>query len=83
MDVTNLSGNYEEWFKYHPDHLLPVLNFLVPTLTASPYIAQPAADSLKALCDICRSKLVQHIGAFSELHGKIGTLGVSASFGLY
>jgi hypothetical protein len=26
---------------------------------------------------MCRKKLVAHIGAFSELHGKIGDLGVS------
>ncbi|CAK9779796.1 ARM repeat-containing protein [Cutaneotrichosporon oleaginosum] len=66
---------YEEWFKYHPDHLWPVLSYLVPSLTSSRLVSPSAADSLKALCDICRSKLVQHIGAFSELHGKIGDLG--------
>jgi hypothetical protein len=26
---------------------------------------------------MCRKNLVEHIGAFSELHGKIGDLGVS------
>jgi hypothetical protein len=26
---------------------------------------------------MCRKKLVEHIGAFAELHGKIGDLGVS------
>lgn len=67
---------YEEWFKYHPDHLLPVLSYLVPSLTTSQVVSRSAADSLKALCDISRTKLVQHIGAFSELHGKIGDLGV-------
>lgn len=67
---------YEEWFKFHPDHLLPVLSYLVPSLTSTPAISRSAADALKALCDMCRKKLVQHIGAFSELHGKIGNLGV-------
>lgn len=71
-----MTGAYEEWFKYHPDHLLPVLSYLVPSLTASRLVSPSAADSLKALCDICRTKLVQHIGAFSELHGKIGDLAV-------
>lgn len=70
---------YEEWFKYHPDYLLPVLSYLVPSLTSTHMVSRSAADSLKALCDICRAKLVQHIGAFSELHGKIGDLGVSTS----
>ncbi|BEJ13429.1 hypothetical protein CspHIS471_0306030 [Cutaneotrichosporon sp. HIS471] len=66
---------YEEWFKYHPEHLLPVLSYLVSSLTSSRLVSPSAADSLKALCDICRTKLVDHIGAFSELHGKIGDLG--------
>jgi hypothetical protein len=71
------SGAYEEWFKFHPDHLLPVLSYLVPSLTSSRLVSPSAAEALKALSDICRTKLVQHIGAFSELHGKIGDLGVS------
>lgn len=70
---------YEEWFKYHPDYLLPVLSYLVSSLTTWRVVSRSAADSLKALCDICRAKLVQHIGAFSELHGKIGDLGVRRS----
>lgn len=28
---------------------------------------------------MCRKKLVEHIGAFSELHGKIGDMGVSTN----
>lgn len=67
---------YEEWFKFHPTHLLPVLSYLVPSLSSSHAISRSAADALKALCDMCRKKLVEHIGAFSELHGKIGDLGV-------
>lgn len=66
---------YEEWFKFHPEYLLPVLSYLVPSLTSSHLVSRSAADSLKALCDICRQKLVPHIGAFSELHSKIGDLG--------
>ncbi|KAK8844673.1 hypothetical protein IAR55_006522 [Kwoniella newhampshirensis] len=66
---------YEEWFKFHPAHLLPVLSYLVPSLTSSSTISRSAADALKAICDMCRKKLVEHIGAFSELHGKIGDLG--------
>jgi hypothetical protein len=49
----------------------------VPSLSSSQAISRSAADALKALCDMCRKKLVAHIGAFSELHGKIGDLGVS------
>jgi hypothetical protein len=62
---------YEEWFKHHPDHLVPVLSYLVPALDV-PATSSTAATALKALCDMCRTKLVGHIGAFSALHGKIG-----------
>ena len=70
---------YEEWFKFHPDQLLPVLSYLVTSLTTShsSRVTRHSAEALKALCDICRKKLVEHISAFSELHGKIGDLGVS------
>ena len=68
---------YEEWFKLHPEHLPPVLSYLVPSLTSTSLISRSAADSLKALCDICRTKLVAHIGAFAQLHDKLGDLGVS------
>ncbi|KAK4687604.1 importin-13, partial [Tremellales sp. Uapishka_1] len=70
-----LIQGYEEWFKFHPEFLLPVLSYLVPSLTTTRQISRAAAETLKALCDICRNKLVQHINAFSELHGKIGDMG--------
>lgn len=75
--VVGLIAAYEEWFKFHPDHLLPCLNYLVTSLS-SPNTAPTAANTLKSLCDMCRKKLVEHIGAFADLHGKIGSLGVSA-----
>ncbi|WVF66636.1 hypothetical protein IAT40_001376 [Kwoniella sp. CBS 6097] len=75
LTVVCLIQSYEEWFKFHPEHLPPVLSYLVPSLTSASTISRSAADALKALCDMCRKKLVQHIGAFSELHGKIGDLG--------
>ncbi|WVQ82597.1 hypothetical protein IAT38_004727 [Cryptococcus sp. DSM 104549] len=75
LTVVCLIQSYEEWFKFHPTHLLPVLSYLVPSLTSSSIISRSAADALKALCDMCRKRLVEHIGAFSELHGKIGDLG--------
>ncbi|RXK39632.1 hypothetical protein M231_03134 [Tremella mesenterica] len=75
LTVVCLIQAYEEWFKFHPDHLLPILSYLVPSLTSTRIISRSAADSLKTVCDICRNKLVQHIGAFSELHGKLGELG--------
>jgi hypothetical protein len=76
--VVGLIAAYEEWFKFHPDYLLPCLNYLVNSLSL-PAIAPAAANTLKSLCDMCRKKLVQHIDAFAELHGKIGTMGVSRS----
>nr|XP_019048282.1 hypothetical protein I302_02051 [Kwoniella bestiolae CBS 10118]OCF27212.1 hypothetical protein I302_02051 [Kwoniella bestiolae CBS 10118] len=75
LTVVCLIQSYEEWFKFHPVHLPPVLSYLVPSLTSSTTISRSAADALKALCDMCRKKLVEHIGAFAELHGKIGDLG--------
>ncbi|WWD06250.1 hypothetical protein V865_004336 [Kwoniella europaea PYCC6329] len=75
LTVVCLIQSYEEWFKFHPSHLPPVLSYLVPSLTSSTTISRSAADALKALCDMCRKKLVEHIGAFAELHGKIGDLG--------
>lgn len=77
LTLADMIEAYEEWFKYHPEHLLPVLSYLVPSLTSTPTISRSAADALKHICDICRKKLVQHIGAFAQLHDKIGDLGVS------
>ena len=68
--------SYEEWFKFHPDNLAPVLSYLVTSLTVSGSISRAAADALKAICDICRGRLVQHISAVSQLHGRIGDLEV-------
>lgn len=79
--VVGLIAAYEEWFKFHPDYLLPCLNYLVNSLSL-PAIAPAAANTLKSLCDMCRKKLVQHIDAFAELHGKIGTMGVSHPKGM-
>lgn len=77
--LADLIEAYEEWFKFHPEHLPPVLSYLVPSLTSTTAISRASADALKALCDICRAKLVQHIGAFAQLHDKIGDLGVGLS----
>jgi hypothetical protein len=76
--VVGLIAAYEEWFKYHPEWLLPCLNYLVGSLSI-PATAPAAATALKSLCDMCRKKLVGHIGAFAELHGRIGTMAVSQS----
>ncbi|OXG35215.1 hypothetical protein C367_00450 [Cryptococcus neoformans Ze90-1] len=76
LTIVCLIQSYEEWFKFHPTHLAPCLSYLVPSLTSRSHsISRSAADALKALCDMCRKKLVEHIGAFSELHGKIGDMG--------
>ncbi|WRT63297.1 uncharacterized protein IL334_000202 [Kwoniella shivajii] len=75
LTVVCLIQSYEEWFKFHPAHLPPVLSYLVPSLSSSSTISRSAADALKALCDMCRKRLVEHIGAFADLHGKIGDLG--------
>lgn len=75
--VVGIISAYAEWFKFHPEYLLPCLGYLVSSLSTS--LALPAASTLKALCDMCRKNLVDHIGAFAELHGKLGSLGVSLS----
>nr|ODO01293.1 hypothetical protein L204_02021 [Cryptococcus depauperatus CBS 7855] len=76
LTVVCLIQSYEEWFKFHPSHLPGVLSYLVSSLTSRNHaISRSAADALKALCDMCRKKLVEHIGAFSDLHGKIGDMG--------
>jgi hypothetical protein len=72
-----MSGEYYEWFKHHPKHLLPVLSYIVASLTSSSRVSQSAADALINICDISRKMLVEHIGAFAQLHDKIGDLGVS------
>ncbi|ODN73851.1 hypothetical protein L202_07374 [Cryptococcus amylolentus CBS 6039] len=73
LTVVCLIQSYEEWFKYHPSHLPLVLSYLVPSLTSQNLdISRSAAFAFKAICDMCRKNLVEHIGAFADLHGKIG-----------
>ena len=48
----------------------------MPSLSASSAaIARYAADALKALCDMCRKPLVEHISSFSALHATIPSIG--------
>ncbi|WVQ72312.1 hypothetical protein IAR50_001862 [Cryptococcus sp. DSM 104548] len=73
LTVVCLIQSYEEWFKYHPSYLPLVLSYLVPSLTSQNLdISRSAAFAFKAICDMCRKNLVEHIGAFAQLHGKIG-----------
>lgn len=65
------TGSYEEWFKYHTDSIIFVLDYVVTALD-DPVTAPEAATALKAICDICRGNLVTHVSAFGALHGKVG-----------
>jgi hypothetical protein len=71
--------SYEEWFKYHPTSVTFVLNYVV-TAIDTPSLSSLGARVLKALCDLCRSELKQHVEAFGILHGRIGSLQVSDRF---
>jgi len=70
------SGSYEEWFKYHSDHVVLALDYLVTSLDDRS-LASEAALALKSLCDICRGNLTAHVASFGQLHGKVASMGVS------
>jgi hypothetical protein len=70
---------YEEWFKYHPVCVTFVLDYVV-TAIETPALASLGARVLKALCDLCRSELKQHVEAFGVLHGRVSSLQVSQEF---
>ncbi len=71
-----LIESYEEWFKYHPSCVTFVLNYVVSAIE-TPALASLGARVLKALCDLCRSELKQHVEAFGVLHGRVSLLQVS------
>lgn len=71
-----LIESYEEWFKYHPACVTFVLNYVVAAIE-TPALASLGARVLKALCDLCRSELKQHVEAFGVLHGRVSSLQVS------
>ncbi len=66
---------YEEWFKYHPSSVAYVLEYVVAAID-NPDLASLGSRVLKALCDLCRLELKQHVQAFGVLHGRIGQLQV-------
>ncbi|GJJ75711.1 transportin-3 [Entomortierella parvispora] len=65
-----LIGSYADWFKVHPQFLLPVLNFVIPALEI-PLLAPYAAKALKNICDTCRESLVEAIDAFMTVFANV------------
>ncbi|KAI1318424.1 hypothetical protein EDD11_006508 [Mortierella claussenii] len=65
-----LIGAYADWFKVHPQFLLPVLNFVIPALEV-PQLAPYAARALKNICDTCRESLVEAIDAFMTVFANV------------
>jgi hypothetical protein len=63
-------GSYADWFKAHPQFLLPALNFVIPALEV-PLLAPYAAKSLKNICDTCRESLVEAIDAFMTVFANV------------
>lgn len=70
-------GAYEEWFRYHNASVAFVLDYIVSALDV-PHLAPEAASALKAICDLCRGNLTQHVASFGALHGKVAGMEVSA-----
>ncbi|KAF9928681.1 hypothetical protein FBU30_002202, partial [Linnemannia zychae] len=65
-----LIGSYADWFKAHPQFLLPALNFVIPALEV-PQLAPYAAKALKNICDTCRESLVEAIDAFMTVFANV------------
>jgi len=63
-------GSYADWFKVHPQFLLPALNFVIPALEI-PLLAPYAAKALKNICDTCRESLVEAIDAFMTVFANV------------
>ncbi|KAF9580833.1 hypothetical protein BGW38_002364 [Lunasporangiospora selenospora] len=63
-------SSYADWFKQHPQFLLPALNFVIPALEA-PQVAPYAAKALKSICDTCRESLVETIDAFMNVFANV------------
>jgi hypothetical protein len=53
-----------------------VLDYIVSALDV-PHLAPEAASALKAICDLCRGNLTQHVASFGALHGKVAGMEVS------
>ncbi|KAI7819541.1 armadillo-type protein [Gamsiella multidivaricata] len=66
----SLIGSYADWFKLHPQFLLPALNFVIPALEI-PQLAPYAAKALKNICDTCRESLVEAIDAFMTVFANV------------
>ncbi|KAF9359157.1 hypothetical protein BGX26_013010 [Mortierella sp. AD094] len=66
----SLIGSYADWFKLHPQFLLPALNFVIPALEI-PQLAPSAAKALKSICDTCRESLVEAIDAFMTVFANV------------
>ncbi|KAK3829343.1 MAG: armadillo-type protein [Benniella sp.] len=66
----SLVGCYAEWFKAHPQFLLPALNFVIPALEI-PQLAPYASKAFKDICDTCRESLVEAIDAFMTVFANV------------
>lgn len=53
-----------------------MLDYIVSALDV-PKLAPEAASALKAICDLCRGNLTQHVASFGALHGKVAGMQVS------
>ncbi|KAF9298283.1 hypothetical protein BGZ88_007317 [Linnemannia elongata] len=68
--VPHAESSYADWFKVHPQFLLPALNFVIPALEV-PQLAPYAAKALKNICDTCRESLVEAIDAFMTVFANV------------
>ncbi|KAJ9116745.1 hypothetical protein QFC20_000680 [Naganishia adeliensis] len=73
LTAIRLIRAYEEWFRYHHDSVAFVLDYIVSALDVS-QLAPEAASALKAICDLCRGNLTQHVASFGALHGKVASM---------
>ncbi|KAJ9120790.1 hypothetical protein QFC22_002724 [Naganishia vaughanmartiniae] len=73
LTAIRLIRAYEEWFRYHHDSVAFILDYIVSALDV-PGLAPEAASALKAICDLCRGNLTQHVASFGALHGKVASM---------
>ncbi|KAI8065190.1 armadillo-type protein [Gongronella butleri] len=64
----SLLGSLSDWFKKHPQFLVPVMNFIVPCL-GEPTLSMTAATSFSTICDACRSSLIENLGSLMHVYG--------------
>ncbi|ORX90935.1 ARM repeat-containing protein [Basidiobolus meristosporus CBS 931.73] len=72
LTTLQILGSYADWLKRHPQHLLPSLNFIIPTLS-DPELAFIAASSFKDICDTCRAELVDGVESLVTMYTHISS----------